>query len=261
MSYPTILFGPESEPYNIYAAVSPAPGNNGSGGAIAYRGVQPLGKQLILEDGRKYRFTRHGSGTAIVGDVQSSAAIITTDQSMACAAGTIGDRIVTFTHGAAITIINYFAEGYGIISLDPGQGQTLKIASHAALTSATAGDIINLAPGHAVRATLTTTSDLSLLAHPYDGTIIMAATIAACPVGVAQSAITAGAFGWLQTRGSCAVRGAASNTIGSPAVMLLTGGTNGAVAPASAATQPQVGFIQMVEGTGEAQGVFLTIDG
>ena len=43
--------------------------------------------------------------------------------------------------------------------------------------------------------------------------------------------------------------------------MLLTGGTAGAVAPASAATQPAVGLVQMVEGTGEAQGLFITLDG
>ena len=256
-----ILYGPESEVFNTYLPVSPAPGDNGPGGPIAYRGRLPLGKQLILEDGRKFRFTRHGATTSIPGDVHQSAAIITTDQSMACAAGAVGDRIITFTHGAATVVINYFAEGYGIISLDPGQGQCYKIASHAELASGGAGSIINLAPGHAVRVALTTTSDLSLLANPYDGTTIMAATISGAPVGIAVSACVASSFAWLQTRGVAAVRGAASNTIGSPAVMLLTGGTAGAVAPASAATQPSVGFVQMVEGTGEAQGIFLTIDG
>ena len=89
----------------------------------------------------------------------------------------------------------------------------------------------------------------------------MATTIVAIPVGVAVVATPAASFGWLQTRGLCGVRGAASNTKGSPAVMLLTGGTAGAVAPASAATQPQVGVVQMLEGTGEASGIFLTIDG
>jgi len=256
-----ILYGPESEVFNTYLPVSPAPGDNGPGGPIAYRGRLPLGKQLILEDGRKFRFTRHGATTSIPGDVHQSAAILTTDQSMACAAGAVGDRIITFTKGGALTVINFFAEGYGIISLDPGQGQCYKIASHAELASGGAGSIINLAPGHAVRVALTTTSDLSLLANPYDGTTIMAATISGIPAGIAVSACVASSFAWLQTRGVAAVRGAASNTIGSPAVMLLTGGTAGAVAPASAATQPSVGFVQMVEGTGEAQGIFLTIDG
>ena len=146
MAFPTILFGPESEPFNTYLPVSPAPGNNGVGGPIAQRGRLPLGQQLILADGRKFRFTRHAATISIPGDVHQSAAIITTDQSMACAVGAVGDRIITFTHGAATVIINYFAEGYAIISLDPGQGQCYKIASHAALQSAVAGDVVNLAP-------------------------------------------------------------------------------------------------------------------
>jgi len=261
MSYDVIMYGPESEPYNSYSATTPIPGDNGAGGAIAQRGQNPLGQQLVLQDGRKYRFYLKGANAAIPGDVQQSAVIITTDQSMACAAGAIGDRIITYTHGAATTVINFFAEGYAIISLDPGQGQTFKIASHLAIGSGTAGSIVNLAPGNALQVALTTTSDLSLLAHPYASNIIMTATIDGMPVGIAVVATPAASFGWLQTRGACGVRGAASNTIGSPAVMLLTGGTAGAVAPASAATQPQVGFVQMVEGMGEASGIFLTIDG
>ena len=256
-----IMYGPESEPYNSYTAVSPAPGDNGIGGQIAQRGRNPLGQQLVLQDGRKYRFFLKGTGAAIPGDVQSSAAIITTDQSMACAIGVVGDRIITYTHGGATTVINFFAEGYALITLDPGQGQTFKIASHAAIGSGTVGSVVNLAAGNSLQVAITTTSDLSLLAHPYASNIIMAATIAAMPVGIAVVATPAASFGWLQTRGSCGVRGAASLAIGSPAVMLLTGGTAGAVAPASAATQPQVGFVQMLEGTGEASGIFLTIDG
>ena len=50
-------------------------------------------------------------------------------------------------------------------------------------------------------------------------------------------------------------------TIGSPAVMLLSGGTAGTPAPASAATQPEVGKVQAVEATGEFSALFLTIDG
>ena len=256
-----IMYGPESEPYNSYAAVSPAPGDNGAGGQIAQRGRNPLGQQLVLQDGRKYRFfLNNGSNPSITGDVQQSAVIITTDQNLTAVAAAVGSRIISFTHGGATTVINKFAEGYAIVSLDPGQGQTFKIASHLALTSGQV-DIVNLAAGNAVQVALTTTSDISLMLHPYAGNLIMAATITGAPVGVAVVAVAADSFGWLQTRGSAGVRGAASLAIGSPAVMLLTGGTAGAVAPASAATQPQVGFVQMLEGTGEASGIFLTIDG
>jgi len=68
-----IFYGPDSEPYNLYSAVSPAPGDNGSGGAIAYRGPQALGKQLVLEDGRKFRFAL-GGGLLVVGNVVQGSA-------------------------------------------------------------------------------------------------------------------------------------------------------------------------------------------
>lgn len=260
MAFPSILFGPESEVFNAYSAVSPAPGNNGEGGPVAQRGRYPLGQQLVLPDGRKFRFALNGGSTLVVGEVQGSAAIITTDQSMTAVAAAVGARTISFVHGAATVVINYFAEGYAIISLTPGLAETYRIASHAALTSS-GTDTVNLAPGHAVRTALTATSDISLLANPYAGVVVVAATIAQPPVGVAKVALTSGQFGWLQTRGPCGVICTGTMTIGSPAVMLLSGGTAGTPAPASAATQPQVGLVQMVEATGEASGLILTMDG
>lgn len=260
MSYPSILFGPESEPFNIYTAVSPAPGNNGSGGPIAYRGPLPIGKQLILEDGRKFRFARAGE-LMVVGEVLQSATPISTDASMTCAAGVVGDRIITFTHGAATSVINFFAEGYANISLAPGSGQVYKVASHAALTSATAGDVVNLAPGQALRVALTTTSDLTLVTHVQDGVITMPTTPLSALAGVAISLIASGGFGWVQTRGMASVLSAASTVSGNNVGCLLTGGTAGAIAPLSAATQPVVGVAQAAEGTAEWGAVNLTIDG
>ena len=260
MAYPDVLYGPESEVYNTSAAVDPAPGDNGAGGAVAQRGKESLGKQLSLSDGRKFRFTRAGGTNLVVGFVQQSAVIIGTDQSMAAAATAVDSRTISFTHGGATVILNYFAEGYAIVSLDPGEGQTFKIASHAALPS-TATGTVNLAPGNAVRTALTATSDISLMAHPYDGAVICAATITGLPTGVAITAIPSGEFGWLQTRGPAAVTCTGSILIGGPVVMLLSGGTAGTPAPSSASTQPQVGFVQMPEAGGEASGLFLTIDG
>src|SRR3990167_5625743 len=192
-----ILYGPESEVFNPYDPVSPAPGNNGSGGPIAQRGRHPLGHQLVLQDGRKFRFARAGGTLIVIGNVLQSATPIGTDASMACAAGAVNDRIITFTHGAATVVINFFAEGYANISLAPGSGQIYKIASHAALQSAVAGDVVNLAPGQALRVALTTTSDLTLVTHVCDGVITMPATPLSALAGVAVSLIASGGFGWI----------------------------------------------------------------
>jgi hypothetical protein len=126
-----IMYGPDSEVYNLYSAVSPAPGDNGSGGQIAQRGVYPLGQQLILPDGRKFRFCLAGV-LMVPGDVEQAAAALATSENLAPDADqAIGDRIITFTHGAATTVINLFAEGYGTISVTPGGGDCYRAGQRA----------------------------------------------------------------------------------------------------------------------------------
>lgn len=260
MAYPTVMYGPESEPFNIYAANSPAPGNNGSGGQVAQRGRHPLGQQLVLADGRKFRFAENGGTTLTVGHAIGNAAQISTDLDLSAEAGVVGDRTVSFTHGAATVVINYFAEGMLTVSVTPGIADSYKIASHAALTSGGV-DTVNLAAGSALRRALTlTTSKLNLIASPYKGVVVVAATILQTPVGVARTALTSGQWGWLQTAGLCPVICTGTMTVGSPAVMLLSGGTAGTPAPASAATQPVVGRVVHVGATGAASTLLLTMD-
>jgi hypothetical protein len=202
--------------FDTYAAVSPAPGVY-TDGTLAQRGRLRLGTQLVLVDGRKYRFALNGGATLVVGDVISTAAIVATDQSMQATAAAVGDRSITFTHGAATSVINRFAEGYATVSLAPGAGQVYPIASHAALTSGGA-DVVYLQAGHAVRVALTTTSDISLLLNAYAMVIQLAATISGAPVGVAVSAPTSGQFCFLQTKGPASVLTEGTVVIGAAAV-------------------------------------------
>lgn len=263
-----ILYGPDSEAFNQYAAVSPAPGNNGAGGQVALRGVRPLGTQLVLQDGRKYRFSLAGGSDLVVGNVITGPASVSTDLDMTPAAGAVNDRIITFTHGAATTAINVFAEGYGFITVTPGLADTYKIASHAALQNATAGDIVNLAPGNALRRALTTSSRLSLRRNPYAEVIQSAAnTLTGSPCGVAVAAIVSGQFGWLQTRGPCGVLVIGTVVIGQSAVvptataggagpLTLTEGT-----PNTGGGVPIIGRVLVVEATTQATLIDLTLDG
>lgn len=256
MTQQTILYGPTSLAYDTFAAVSPAPG--AGDGIQAHRGRYPLGKQLVFDDGRKFRFALNGGATLVVGNVISTAAIVTTDQSMAAAATAAGATSITFTHGAATTAINYFAEGYATVSLAPGAGHAYKISSHAALTSGGA-DTVYLAPGESVREALTTTSDISLVAHPYASVIQAAASLSGAAVGVAVTAPTSGRFCFLQTRGLASVLTEGTLVIGMSAVGDTA--TAGACGPAAAATEVVIGTVQMVEATTEWSGIFLTIDG
>lgn len=259
MSFPNVLFGPEGAQYEAPANAIAKPAGLGrtDGGRP---GKYPLGTQLVLQDGRKFRFFENGGTTAVIGSVFGSAAILTTDQDMTPAAGAVGDKLITFTHGAATTVQNFFAEGFVFVTITPGFADHYKVNNHLALASAVAGDVVNLDIGMALRRAITTTTRVSLQAHPLSGTVIVAATIAQTPMGIPVVAIAANKFGWLQTAGPCAVLCAGTLTIGSPAVMLLSGGTAGAVAPASAATQPVVGRVLAVEATTQAASILLCLD-
>ena len=266
MSFSSIYYGPDSEAYNLYAVTSPAPGDNGIGGPIAYRGKYPLGKQLVLEDGRKFRFALNGGTLLVVADVIQAAAALATSVDNTAAAGAVDDRIITFTHGAATTVVNFFAEGYANISVTPGGGDTYKIASHAALTNATAGDVVNLAPGNALRRALTTTSRMDLVRHPYQGTLqAVTAVISGAPVGVAVSAIAANGTGWLQTRGACGVLTNGALIAGTRAVTPGAAAA-GAVSPETAVStdadvEITIGTTLTVAATTAWSTIFLMIDG
>ena len=270
MAFPTILYGPESEAYNGDGATagigfgvrSPAPGDNGSGGPIAYIHVLPLGKQLVLEDGRKYRFASAGGSTLVIGNVVCGPVNTTSQQNLTAAAGAVNDKIATMTTGAA-SAINTFAEGFLITSVTPGAGQCYKIASHALMTSG-AGDIVNFAPGVALRVATTTSTKYDLILNPYKGAVqAPATTLASPPVGVAIVAATTLRGCWIQTRGIAAVLGSGTNIAGTRAV---TGVGAGAASPetATAATsklEVTIGITHFAAATTAWSTIFLTLDG
>jgi len=259
MAFPSILYGPVSEVYNTYAPVAPAPGDPGSGGAIAYRHVQPLGRQLVLEDGRKFRFSAAGGSTLVIGNLLSAGVLTTSQQDLTPAAAAIGDRTISLTTGAS-SAINLFAEGWAQVSVTPDLGNIYKIAGHAVMTSG-AGDIVNLAPGHAIRVAWTTSTRVNLVDNPYFRVIqIPATTVASTPVGVAVVAATTLRGCWIQTRGPASILG--SGTLIAGDVVGPGLGTGGAVGPIAAlATQPPIGFAMFASAGGAASPVFVTIDG
>jgi hypothetical protein len=262
MAYPTVLYGPESEVFNTYAVVSPAPGNNGSGGAIAYRHVLPLGKQLVLEDGRKFRFAGVGGSTLVIGNVLSSGVATASQQALAPAAAAINDRTISLTTGAS-TAVNVFAEGWANVSITPGLGNSYKIASHALMTSG-AGDIVNLAPGHAIRVALTTSSRIDLIDNPYFRVIQLPATTAAsCIVGVALVATLTLRGNWIQTHGPACVLGITGLIAGTRAI--APSSTAGAVGPEVATGAEQIttdiGNTMFAVASTSGQNIDLTLDG
>ncbi len=253
MAYPNVLYGPEGEQFNVYAA--------GTAGFDTRGGRYPLGTQLILQDGRKFRFAEAGASTLVSGNALTGIVGLSTDADMVPAAGAIGDRLVTFTHGSATVVANFFSEGFLTISVTPGGGDIYRIGGHLALTSSTAGDIINLAPGNALRQAISATSRIHLTVNPY-GRVIQApaTTVAAVPVGVAISAPTTGKFCYVQTCGPAGVLTSGTAIAGDVVGAGL--GTAGAVGPIAAlATQPIFGTVIRAAASGAWSTIRLSIDG
>jgi len=256
MAFPSVIYGPASEAYNDYAAVT-APGDNGAGGPIAYRHVQPLGKQLVTADGRKFRFAASGGGTLVVGNVLTAGVATASSQDLTAAAGSVGDRFATMTT-AASTLVNVFAEGFINSSVAPGAHECYQIASHATFTSG-AGDIVNLAPGNSLRVAPTTATRFDLTDNIHSRVIQSpATTVASAPVGVAVVAATTLRGCWVQTRGVAGVLNSGTSIAGD-VVGTGLGGAGAAGPIAALATQPIVGWCMFSDATSIT--VFLTLDG
>ncbi len=247
-----VLYGPESLAYETSAAVAPTPG-------FGRPGKLPIGTQLILQDGRKFRFAEAGAVALVQGNVIQALAPLSTDIGMTPAAGVVGDRLITFTHGAAVVAANFFSEGYAVISQTPGGGDSYKLANHLALQNAVAGDVVNLAAGQALRRALSVSSRVDLMAHPYSKTIqAPITTLTGAVVGVAVTAPTANQFCFLQTTGLWGVLPAGPLVGGSTAV--APGGAGGAPGPSASATSGIIGTVINVSATTLWSTIFLHID-
>ncbi len=261
----TIMYGPESEVYNTYSVVSPAPPAAVAGGAIAYRHRHPLGKQLVLDDMRKFRFGAAFTATLVKGNVVSASVSTASQQSLAPqTAAVVGDRSLIVTTGAS-SAINVFAEGYAIATIFTANvaGSCYRIAGHALMTSGT--DTVHLAPGHSVREALTTaTSKVDLIDNPFFALVQVPATTAANAImGVAVSAPTSRQACWIQTRGMASVLGLTGTIAGTRAT--APGGTAGTCIPETAAGAEQlettIGISVHAHAATQGQVVFLTLDG
>lgn len=285
-----ILYGPESLPY----ALSGDTGNNNNNVAATLatagatgvpQGPYPLGTQLVLRDGRKFRYASVGATTLVVGTLVQAAAQLSTDVNLSATADNTninpyngrltsnakGENAIGLTHGAATNIANFFAEGYVVVEVTPGGGDYYKIAAHPAMASGanTPPDLVNLWPGHKIRNALTdTTSKLDLIQNIYSRIIILPSTLPTGVVcGVAITPLTGatgrGNFGFVQTRGICAIR--TDNTtvvIGQPAIAsTVTAGDISLVTTTNIITSPIVGNVARVAASTAFSTVYLTIDG
>lgn len=216
-----------------------------------------LGSRAVDRYGNAYRYAQAGVVPLVVGNVLASAAIEALHAACAVKDTAVGADRILVTAGAAAVAENQYAEGFAIVSVNPGGGQRLAIDGHAAALSG-AEFVLRLCRDDLVRVALTAAgSKLDLRTNPYKAVIqAPITTLTSAPCGVAISPIPAGQFGWVQTWGDAAVLVA-----GTPAVGARIGapGSAAGAAVVDSGVLAVIGNMRSVGVTGAWKHVFLTI--
>lgn len=214
-----------------------------------------LGARVTTGDGRVFRYAS-GSGTALVaGKVYQAWPQDTTNLQLLGVSAAAGTLTTSVSTGSSVTLAqNELAGGFLTVRSGSGQGFTYKIKSNPAVTSGT----VTFTLEDQIQIALTTASVIDVTPNPYSNVILAPTTLTGSIVGVAINNTTASNFGWLQTRGPCAVLiDASAPTVGAP--VKISPATSGAVAFASG-TDVVLGTMMQSGVSAKYQPVFLTIE-
>ena len=244
MSFPNMIFGNEGEQFNSYTNKR-----------------FPLGTQMLLQDGRRYRFGLNGAGAATAGFLfQSEVPDANHDTNAVPAAAatynTAGTRNLRVTISANAIVANLWAEGYAVTeaAAGAGEGYAYKVKSHPA--SAGSEDVTFVLESE-LKHTLTTSDKVTFVRNPGAQVIIHPAPPTAALFGVAAGAIAAGSYGWFAVGGPQPVAVVGTHVIGGGliATSTVTGSPDGTVeAAGTAITTTAATIAQFTEATGALVG-------
>ena len=229
-----------------------------------------VGTRMILPDGRVFRYAFSNGAVGAGKGVQSSIALANQDTDIAVNSATaVGAKSVSITFGTSpntdVTADQY-ANGYLFVNDVDGEGQVYRIkgtgAHLAADVSASPAVEINLQDGDTIATALTTSSEIGLVANPYQDVIITpaGAQTARC-VGYTACEVADNTYFWAQTWGEAAVFADGTLVIFRP--IRVSDGVAGAVenfASQTASEEQVVGFAtNFLAATSEYQFAFLQI--
>ena len=188
-----------------------------------------LGTELVLNDGRKFRYCLNGAGAVNGGVVCESPAWATDHESLATNTAPLGAYQVTVTNGASTALTaDMYTDGFLCVETVGGaEAGIYKIKSHpAALANATC--VITLYDP--LRVVFAASTTATLMKNRYSDTIITVAsgsTETGVEVGVPIIPVTAAYFYWAQFKGPCNVLIDGTPAIGTP---LMRGSVAGSLA-------------------------------
>ena len=189
-----------------------------------------LGTRGVTSDGRIFYYAEN-SGTAITHGgylVDGIAAVAAHDMDLAATATSAG--ATSFTSGTSLTVTkDQYKDGYVYFNDGPGQGETYKVKSNTAVSSAT-GLSITIDDEDGVATALTTSSLFGLMYNPYKDIKIIDGdgTMTTGVLGVTCMPVTADYFCWIQTSGPASVRlGAQVGVVGDALTVSQASGESG----------------------------------
>lgn len=198
---PRTYFAPWRENYSDYASV----GN-------ANLGRYPLGTQMILPDGREYRFALNDGTVEIAGNLyQGVAAVSNHTNVVADVVRAIGATTISATLGATAAAVDIYAEGVVHTNDATAEGYSYRIrramsagAAHASVATSSILTV-NLEPGESVQVALDTTSEVTFTRNRYHQITLHPSPPTAALSGVSPGVAAANRFYWSQVKGYSAV--------------------------------------------------------
>lgn len=216
--------------------------------------LEELGAVAQTSDGRVYRYIQAGGTALAPGLVVANADAVANHTNIAvAAAAAVGDTKIKVTLGATAATAEQYKDGFITVSDAAGEGITYKVRGHDAIASAGSGWIYLAEP---IKVALTTSSEVSL-ESPYAGVIVAAVDQADAPLGVPNVTIAASEYGWVQTKGVCAVL--ADEAVTKGATVTTGTGVAGAVEAADLIGETTVGVALQALVDTEYRAVNLTL--
>lgn len=212
--------------------------------------------------GKIFRYALAGASALVAGNLLQEQVEDTTYENMAVGtAGAVGDTFIQVTNGTA-TITNAQFEGGSISVYTAG---TVAIGDEYTIIGVsgtlTTGGALKVYVDKPLRYAFTTSAKVNMKRAISSGVIQFPATTpTGIAAGVAQFAITAAQYGWIQTHGPAAVLSDGSTFAVGSAVGTASGTAGAVTVYAAATTKMAVGFARQAAASAHAISVHLLID-
>ncbi len=215
-----------------------------------------IGQQVTTQDGRNFRYVQAGASNLVVGNVIQSPArdVQFTDMAVTPAIA-VGSSKLTITNGTTATTLDMFRGGLAVVSVTPGLGQVFTITGNSVAASGAALEVYIDEP---VITALTTSSKITLQKNQYDDVIQSPTTRTGKTVGVANFALSATKFGWVQSHGHA---GALSDiTVAALGESLSPSTTTAGATTKQVTLLETIGVATLLQVTAKVEPIWLIID-